>query len=123
MFDENVGLGVHKKQKKEAHQLASENRESESNPYKEREQNSRWKQRGDFEKTAVDTNEFLDFLDTEFLLLILILLTFFQRADSFSEKFDLLSKEVEKIQNYLDTANSTLETLNQASQIPKQNLS
>ena len=62
------------------------------------------------------------FFDAELFLLIIILLIFFQSPDLFSEKFKLLNNQVQTVKEYLDTADATLQTLKQASEIPSQRL-
>jgi hypothetical protein len=61
-------------------------------------------------------------MDTDFILLILILLTLFQKPNIFSEKFKLLTDELSTIQDYLETTDATLQALEQATQIPNQKL-
>lgn len=75
--------------------------------------------------TSNDQNQSPDnnqFFDAELFLLIIILLIFFQSPDLFSEKFKLLNNQVQTVKEYLDTADATLQTLKQASEIPSQRL-
>lgn len=62
------------------------------------------------------------FLDNDLLLLLIILFIFFQNNSAFSEQFQFLNDNVKQIKNYLDTADATLEALDQATQIPNQML-
>lgn len=71
--------------------------------------------------SQVPNNEAIEnLLDTDLLLLLFILIMFFQKNDDFSEYFKVLKKHTNKIKGYLDTADSTLQALNEASKIPKE---
>ncbi|AGB40533.1 hypothetical protein Halha_0559 [Halobacteroides halobius DSM 5150] len=72
--------------------------------------------------TADQSNQNQGFLDNDLLLTLIILFIFFQRNDAFAQNVDLLNQQVKQVKTYLDTADSTLQALNQASQIPNQQL-
>lgn len=63
-----------------------------------------------------------NFLSNDFLLLIIILFIFFGNTDVFSDHFQFLNSKVNKVKDYLDMADATLQALDQASQIPNQML-
>ncbi|GAB6139184.1 hypothetical protein [Halanaerobaculum tunisiense] len=72
---------------------------------------------------ATDSQQAItDYLNSDFLLLLIILFIFFQKTESFSNHLQTLNDYVSQMRNYLDTADSTLQALDQASQIPKQKL-
>lgn len=58
--------------------------------------------------------------NSEFILLLLILLIFFNNNNIFNSYFQLLNNKIKQVKNYLDIADTTIQTLNQASQIPQQ---
>ncbi|GAB6099011.1 hypothetical protein JCM16358_08900 [Halanaerocella petrolearia] len=65
-----------------------------------------------------EDNSSYDYFDSDLLLLLIIIFIFFQKTDTFSEHFQLLNDNVRQIKDYLDTADATLQALDQASQIP-----
>ena len=63
-----------------------------------------------------------NFFDSDFLLLILILFILFWNNDKFSNHFQSLNSNVKTIKNYLDMADTTIQVLDQTTQIPNQML-
>lgn len=79
----------------------------------------------DFNEVDFDTDEQYNnqnILDSDFLLLILVIVIFFSNTEIFSSHFQLLDTKFKKIKNYLDMADATIQALDQASQIPSQML-
>ena len=73
-------------------------------------------------ETGTENNANLNFLDSDLLLLLIILFIFFQNNSVFSEQFQMLNSQIKTVKNYLDTADATIQALDQASQIPNQML-
>ncbi|MCK8828318.1 hypothetical protein MWH25_11295 [Natroniella acetigena] len=64
----------------------------------------------------------LNYLDSDLLLLLIILFIFFQNTEVFSNHLNFLTENIKKVKNYLDAADATLQALDQASHLPEQML-
>ncbi|MCK8816685.1 hypothetical protein MWH28_04775 [Natroniella sulfidigena] len=64
----------------------------------------------------------LDYLDSDLLLLLIILFIFFQNTDVFSKHLNFLTTNIKKVKKYLDAADATLQAIDQASHVPEQML-
>lgn len=60
------------------------------------------------------------FLSSDFVLLILILLLFFSNNNVFSNHLQFLTDQFKQIKSLLDTADATVQALEQVTQIPNQ---
>lgn len=69
-----------------------------------------------------ENTDIQNILNSDFLLLILIIFIFFWNTDSFSGHFQFLNDKVKRFKGYLDMADATIQALDQATQIPKQML-
>lgn len=58
--------------------------------------------------------------NNNFMLLLLFLFLFFNNSEIFSQQLKYLNSYLSILKNYLNTADATLQALDQASQIPKQ---